>query len=54
MIADDKIVVDTKVIDKITDHEVGQMMNYLKITSLRVGLILNCRRAQLEWKRIVL
>ena len=54
LIADDKIVVDTKVIDKITDHEVGQMMNYLKITSLRVGLILNFRRAQLEWKRIIL
>ncbi|MBL7116059.1 MAG: GxxExxY protein [Kiritimatiellae bacterium] len=54
LIADDKIVVDTKVIDRITDHEIGQMMNYLKITGLRVGLILNFKRAKLEWKRIVL
>jgi GxxExxY protein len=47
------VVVDTKVIDCITDHELGQMLNYLKITGLRVGLILNFRRAKLEWKRVV-
>ena len=38
LIADDKIVVDTKVIDRISDHERGQMINYLKITGLPVGL----------------
>ena len=29
-------------------------MNYLKITGLRVGLILNFKHAKLEWKRVVL
>ena len=48
------IVVDTKVIDRITDHERGQMINYLRITKLRVGLILNFQHAKLEWERIVL
>ncbi|MCC5805437.1 MAG: GxxExxY protein [Opitutales bacterium] len=47
------VVVDTKVIDHITDHELGQMLNYLKITGHPVGLILNFRRARLEWKRVV-
>jgi len=37
LIALDSIVVDTKVIDRITDHERGLMLNYLRITSLRVG-----------------
>ena len=41
LIVAEKIVVDTKVIDRIADHEIGQMMNYLKIAGLRVGLILN-------------
>jgi GxxExxY protein len=50
----DQIVVDTKVIERITNHELGQMMNYLKITGLKVGLILNFKRAKLEWKRVVL
>src|SRR5213596_1635835 len=54
LIAFDSIVVDTKVIDRITDHERGLMLNYLRITSLRVGVILNFKRAKLEWDRIVL
>jgi GxxExxY protein len=48
------VVVDTKVIDRITDHERGQMLNYLRITKLRVGLILNFKNARLEFERIVL
>ena len=48
-----KIIVDTKVIDRITNHERGQMLNYLKITGLPVGVILNFRYAKLEWERLV-
>lgn len=47
------VVVDTKVIDRIADHELGQMINYLKITGHQVGLILNFKRARLEWKRVI-
>ena len=54
LIAFGKIIVDTKVIDRITDHERGQMLNYLRITKLRVGLILNFKNARLEFERIVL
>ena len=54
LIAFDSIIVDTKVIEKIGNHEVGQMINYLRISGLRVGLILNFKRAKLEWKRIAL
>jgi GxxExxY protein len=50
----DAIVVDAKVIERITDHERGQMLNYLRITGYRVGLILNFAHAKLEWERIVL
>jgi GxxExxY protein len=54
IVAFDKVVVDVKVIEKITDNELGQMLNYLKITALKVGLLLNFKRARLEWKRVVL
>ena len=53
LIVFDRIVVDTKVIEKISQHEVGQMMNYLKITGLQVGLIINFKHPRLEWKRII-
>ena len=54
LIALNSVIVDAKVIDRITDHERGKMMNYLRITKLRVGLILNFKHARLEWERIVL
>jgi GxxExxY protein len=54
LIAYDMAIVDAKVIDRITDGERGQMLNYLKITKLRVGVILNFRHPKLEWERIVL
>jgi GxxExxY protein len=54
LIAFGSVIVDAKVIDRITDYERGQMMNYLRITKLRVGLILNFKHARLEWERIIL
>jgi len=50
LIACSAIVVDTKVIDKITDHERGLMLNYLRITRLRVGVILNFKHPKPEYK----
>ena len=54
LIVFDALVIDTKVIDKITDHEHGLMLNYLRITGLRVGVILNFKHRKLEWERIAL
>ena len=54
LIAFDSVVVDTKVIERITDHERGLMLNYLRITGLRVGVILNFKHRKLEWERIAL
>ena len=54
LIVFDKIVVDTKTIEKIANNEKAQIINYLRITGLRVGLLLNFKHAKLEWERIVL
>jgi GxxExxY protein len=54
LIAYEGIIVDTKTIDRITDIERGQMLNYLRITGLSVGLIINFKKPKLEWERIVL
>ncbi len=53
MIVFRRVVVDAKVVERIGDHELGQMLNYLKITGHSIGIILNFRRARLEWKRVV-
>ena len=47
-----QVIVDTKTLEKITDEEQGKMINYLKITGLRVGLILNFKHPRLEFERV--
>jgi GxxExxY protein len=54
LIAFGKVVVDAKCIERITDHERGQMLNYLRITKLSVGLVLNFKHTKLEYERVVL
>jgi GxxExxY protein len=48
------VIVDPKVIDHITDFERGKMLNYLRITKLRVGLLLNFKKPRLEFERVAL
>src|SRR5262245_3807945 len=38
LIVFNSVIVDAKVIDHITDFERGQMLNYLRISKLRVGV----------------
>ncbi len=54
LIAFGQIIVDTKTIEKITDHERGQMLNYLRITGLPLGLLINFKHRRIQWERIVL
>ena len=54
LIAFGTVIVDTKVIDRIADYERGQMLNYLRITKLRVGLIINFKNPRLDFERVVL
>ena len=53
LIAFGQIIVDAKTIERITDEDRGKMLNYLKITGLRVGLILNFKHPKLEFERVV-
>ncbi len=53
LITHNALVVDAKVIESIGDNELSQMLTYLAITNLEVGLILNFKYSKLEWKRVV-
>lgn len=52
LIVEDKVIIDTKTIERIGDQEIGRMLNYLRITQLEVGLILNFKRPRLEWRHV--
>jgi hypothetical protein len=39
---------------RISDYDRGHMLNYLRITKLRAGLIIDYKKPKLEWERLVL
>ena len=50
----DQIIVELKALDRLSGNEESQLLNYLKATGLRVGLLLNFGSpGKLEWKRFV-
>jgi GxxExxY protein len=51
LIVYNSIILEIKTIDGITNHERGQIINYLKITSKKAGVILNFKKPKLEWER---
>jgi len=53
LIVDDLVIVDPKVVTSFNETNEAQMIGYLNITGLRLALLLNFKKAQLEWKRIV-
>jgi GxxExxY protein len=51
----DQIIIEVKVLPKLSGIEMAQIINYMRITKLRVGLLINFgSRKTLEWKRYVL
>ncbi len=54
LVLEDKVVLELKAIKRITDIERAQLLNYLKVTELRVGLIVNFGETSLKHARMVL
>jgi len=54
LICYNKIIVEIKAMDKLTMKEEGQLINYLKATGMKVGVLINFGHyPSLEWKRLV-
>jgi GxxExxY protein len=50
----DKILFEAKAVEKVTDSQIKQVLNYLAASKLRLGLLVNFGGDSLEWKRVVL
>jgi GxxExxY protein len=49
------VIVELKTLRETTSREQGQLLNYLKITGLRVGVLINFGDpGRLDWHRLVL
>ena len=48
LVVEGRIIVDTKTVEAIGENEIGQMLNYLRVTKLRVGVLINFKKSKLE------
>jgi GxxExxY protein len=51
---ENRLIIELKTVENIADEHLGQLLNYLRITGMQVGLILNFKHSKLQWKKIVL
>jgi GxxExxY protein len=54
LIVEGKLVVELKCVDRFAPEHMAQCINYLKISNLRIALLINFQKPKVEWKRIVL
>ena len=50
----DNIIVEIKALSEITNDHIAQLLNYLRATKLRVGLLVNFGSSRLTYKRLIL
>jgi GxxExxY protein len=54
LIIENKVIAEAKTVESIIDEHRGQLINYLRISGIKVGLIINFKHSELQWERIVL
>lgn len=53
ILVEDKIILELKAIEKITDTHRAQTLNYLKATGLHLAILLNFGKEKLQYERFV-
>ena len=54
ILVDNKLILELKTVDTIANVHKAQILNYLRATGIKLGLILNFAKPRLEYKRLVL
>ena len=52
LIVEDKVIVEIKAVKALAPEHQAQLINYLKVTHIKVGLLVNFGRPKLEYKRL--
>ena len=54
ILIEDKIIIELKCVEKINNIHKAQALNYLKVTRMRLAIILNFAKDKLQYQRLVL
>lgn len=52
LVVNDTVIVELKCCKNLIGEHQAQLFNYLKVSGLPVGLLVNFRRRKLDWKRL--
>lgn len=53
ILVEGRVIVELKASKALTGEHEAQLLNYLKATGMKVGLLVNFGKPRLEWKRLV-
>ena len=51
-ICNNKVILELKALSKLTNEHEAQLINYLKVTNIKLGILINFGKQSLEYKRI--
>jgi len=54
LIIDHRVIIETKVVDAFHENHSAQLLSYLRLTGLQVGLLLNFKNYSLQFKRVTI
>ncbi|MFZ5806128.1 MAG: GxxExxY protein [Verrucomicrobiota bacterium] len=52
LVVENKVIIETKVAENLNRAHEAQLLGYLTITGMRIGLLLNFKDVKLRWKRL--
>ena len=53
LVVEDRLLVEVKCAERLSNEHLAQCINYLKVSGLKLALLMNFRFAKVEWRRIV-
>jgi GxxExxY protein len=53
MVVENKIIVELKAVSKLNEVMEAQLINYLKLSKLQVGYLVNFYNTSIQWRRFV-
>ena len=53
LLVKERLIVELKAVKSLSSEHEAQLINYLKATGIKVGVLINFGRSRLEWKRMV-
>ena len=53
LVVDNKVIIEVKAVENIDDIHRAQLLNYLRISGLRIGLIINFAKPKLKYERFI-